>query len=355
MTPRHPGQNSRSRFARLPVWLLVACVLALWPSGRELLPATAQAPGLPNPVTSNDEWTPVLQGSGNAAMALTPRGCFMMGSNGGDHDARPVHEQCLEQAFWIDAHEVTNEQFAAFLNAAGNQTEGGGAWYDTGSMYAKIQQEGDAWIVEDGFADHPVVEVSWFGAAAYCAWRSARLPTEAEWEYAARGPDALVYSWGNKLDSSRPNFCDANCTKSWRHAGVDDGYQFTAPVAAFPGDRSWVGAYDMVGNVREWTSSIYRPYPYDVTDGREIDGKRDSQSPRAIRGGSWAYDIIDLPLGRRFAVHHAVSPSQAKGDGGIRCVRDADPSALAPTGELVHLGINKHTVRRPVPYLCRSI
>ncbi|MCQ3930156.1 MAG: hypothetical protein DPW16_06820 [Chloroflexi bacterium] len=93
-------------------------------------------------------------------------------------------------------------------------------------------------------------------AAVYCAWRDGRLPTEAEWEYAARGPQGLIFPWGNEFDGNRVNFCDVNCPSSnvanylW-----DDGYSETAPIDTLPEGQSWVGAYHMTGNLAEWTST----------------------------------------------------------------------------------------------------
>ncbi|GIL11577.1 MAG: hypothetical protein BroJett038_02970 [Chloroflexota bacterium] len=87
------------------------------------------------------------------------------------------------------------------------------------------------------------------------------LPTEREWEYAARGPDGLDYPWGDAFDGTWLNFCDKNCVYSWRETSVDDGYAQTAPVGSYVSGASWVGALDMSGNIWEWTSSLYAPLP----------------------------------------------------------------------------------------------
>src|SRR5262249_44722350 len=132
----------------------------------------------------------------------------------------------------------------------------------------------------------PREEVSWFDAKAFCEQRLARLPTEAEWEYAARGPSNLIYPWGNKFDPLKVNICDAECPDSGLTNGPDDGYQWTSPVGRYE-NASWVGAYDLIGNVNEWVSSIYKDYPYDATDGRE--NPDDHDSDRVVRGSSWVY------------------------------------------------------------------
>jgi formylglycine-generating enzyme required for sulfatase activity len=136
-----------------------------------------------------------------------------------------VHPQCFDQPFWIDQYEVTNARY-------------GSAGYF----------EGD---------NRPRESVDWFAAAEHCAVRGARLPTEAEWEYAARGPSAWVYPWGN-------DFVDANAVSSWENT-----VRRTAPVGSRPGGASWVGALDISGNVWDWTSTLYAEYPYDSDDGRE--------------------------------------------------------------------------------------
>ncbi|NDJ62276.1 MAG: formylglycine-generating enzyme family protein, partial [Chloroflexi bacterium] len=122
-------------------------------------------------------------------------------------------------------------------------------------------------------ADLPRESVNWFAASDHCAARAARLPTEAEWAYAARGPDNLIYPWGNE-------FVADNVV-----SGGNSGGQ-TAPVGSRPGGASWVGALDMSGNVLEWTSSAYEPYPYATDDGRE-GGNRTNDHTRVLRGGSF--------------------------------------------------------------------
>jgi formylglycine-generating enzyme required for sulfatase activity/tRNA A-37 threonylcarbamoyl transferase component Bud32 len=257
-------------------------------------------------VTSNDEWTPHIEEFDGVQMALVPAGCFMMGSTeeeinyafelckkaldegqcaGWFDDEKPQHQICFDEPFWIDVYEVTNAQYGE-----------SGRW------------SGD---------DLPRESIDWFSAAAHCEARGARLPSEAEWEYAARGPDGLIFPWGDSFDSSRLNFCDSNCTYEWADTTVDDGYENTAPVGSYQDGASWVGALDMSGNVWEWVSSIYEPYPYDATDGREVDGSSDSSSARGLRGSSWLNESGDVRATNRYSF----KPSDSYDIVGFRCAR----------------------------------
>ena len=114
-----------------------------------------------------------------APMVLIPAGAFKMGSEDGYNNESPVHEVYLDD-YYMDVYEVTNEQYAAFLNEMGNQEEGGVTWLDAGEDYVLIHRSGGTWEADGGYGDHPVIEVSWYGARAYCEWRGGRLPTEAE-------------------------------------------------------------------------------------------------------------------------------------------------------------------------------
>jgi formylglycine-generating enzyme required for sulfatase activity len=258
------------------------------------------------PVVHNNDWQPFTQAFDGVEMALTPVGCFVMGSEDGDADERPTHEQCIDAPYWIDVYETTNAQFAVFLNAMGNQTEGGAPWYDAADEHAVLDVHDGEWAVQEGLENRPAAEVSWYAATAYCAWRGGRLPTEVEWEYAARGPDDLVFPWGNEFNPDNA-VCAHNSAgnRSW-------------DVGSRPGGVSWVGAQDMSGNLYEWTSSLYAPYPYDANDGRESDASVDSEHYRVVRGGSWGPSTNIL----RGAYRMMSYPYVGTYDFGIRCVRD---------------------------------
>jgi len=198
-------------------------------------------------------------------------------------DEQPAHTVALTD-FWIDRTEVTNEQFAAFLNEEGNQEEGGMAWLKLESEDCLIECVGDEFRPKSDYGGHPAVGVPWYVATAYCRWAGARLPTEAQWEYAARGPEGRVFPWGDELDGTRLNYCDANCTEGSADKSFDDGYARTAPVGSYPNGASWVGALDLAGNVREWTADWYGEY--------HSAQRRNPTGPftgnvRVVRGGGW--------------------------------------------------------------------
>jgi serine/threonine-protein kinase len=207
--------------------------------------------------------TPVpveIKDNKNVPMRLIPAGEFTMGSDDtGDVSLRPAHTVDLD-AFYIDKYEVTNEMYDACVYAV---------------ECRKPQQLGSAkqttYFANPVFANYPVLYVDWKMANAYCAWRGARLPTEAEWEKAARGTDARIYPWGAD---------EPDCSYANKAGCVGD----TAPVDQYDKGQSPYGVYGMAGNVWEWTSSLFRPYPYDATDGRE---DPDSLKERIARGGSW--------------------------------------------------------------------
>ncbi len=253
----------------------------------------------------NAAWTPVYQTFDGVEMALVPPGCFMMGSENGEDNEKPAHQQCFDALFWISRTEVTNAQYKGCVEAGACEPPGDRTYYD-----------------DPVYADHPVLYVDWFQAAAYAGCRGGALPTEREWEYAARGPDGLKYPWGNAFDGMRLNFCDKNCTLDWRETSVDDGYARTAPVGSYANGASWVGALDMSGNVWEWTNSLYEPYPYDAGDGRETDTGDRTDVRRVLRGGSW-YSNRGFA---RAASRYYFSPNYRSDDFGFRVVLGGVPS-----------------------------
>jgi formylglycine-generating enzyme required for sulfatase activity len=240
-----------------------------------------------------------------SGMVPVPAGPFIMGSDQGPPDERPEHRVELA-AFLIDRYPVTNERYAEFLNATGTHNEKGERLFDHDDPDARIHRAGNVWAADKGHERHPVVEVTWAGARDYCAWRAKRLPTEAEWEKAARGTDGRRYPWGNQLpDRARAQFSAR--------------YNEMAPVDAFTAGAGPYGAQDMAGNAWEWVSSAYRPYPYDATDGRE----HPAAGPiRGTRGGghdSSAAEITTTQRGRTLSRN----PASGHHNIGFRCARDS--------------------------------
>jgi formylglycine-generating enzyme required for sulfatase activity len=184
-----------------------------------------------------------------------PAGAFWMGRDDGAPEEAPLHRVYLRD-FWIDRHKVTNMEFAAFLAARGWQANDGERRYDWDDADARIHRVGPTWLADPGFEHHPVVEVSWFGARDYCAWKTRRVPTEAEWERAARGDDKRPYPWG--WAPPRPEL-----------AVFGRGYNATERGDSRPDGASSHRVEDLLGNLREWTSTALRAYPYRSDDGRE--------------------------------------------------------------------------------------
>ena len=242
-------------------------------------------------------------------MAYVPAGEFPMGNTEGFIDEQPVHTVYLD-GFWIDQTEVTNEQFAAFLNEKGNQEESGTTWLNINSEDCLLEQAGGQYQPKSGYADHPVVQVTWYGAAAYCEWAGARLPTEAEWEYAARGPEGRVFPWGDEFDCTLCNSWAEGC----------DGYARTSPVGSFPGGASWCGALDMMGNVWEWVADWYGADYYANSPSRNPTGPS-SGVYRVLRGGSWYTGPHATNLPRAYRNNDL--PNLSYGYVGFRCAGDS--------------------------------
>lgn len=159
----------------------------------------------------------------------------------------PETMQIPELGVEVDTHETTNLQFVRFLNAMGNRSEGDSKWILLDN-HPGISQRGGHFVVGEGYSEHPVVQVSWYAARAYCDWVDKRLPSVAEWRQACQGNDLTDYPWGRAFDDRRGNFADHGSTVSRRDAG-------TAPVGSFPEGASPYGVLDMAGNVWEWSST----------------------------------------------------------------------------------------------------
>ena len=137
------------------------------------------------------------------------------------------------------------------------------------------------------FDDYPVIYVNWRAAAAYCLWAGGRLPTEAEWEKAARGTDRRLFAWGNSPPTGeRANYCDRNCTDDLNDPSQDYRYRDTTPIGSFPAGASFYGVLDMAGNVWEWTADWFQPVYYKVSPQENPLGPASGER-RVVRGGWW--------------------------------------------------------------------
>jgi formylglycine-generating enzyme required for sulfatase activity len=246
-------------------------------------PATeAAAPGsdelgmsAANPVTGNTQWSWVTQEANGLEWVLVPAGCFTMGDKDGFTEETPENQQCFDAPFWITRTEITNQQFGSPGVWAGDKV--------------------------------PRTDVTWTEASAFCQGKGGRLLTEREWEYAARGPSNLKFTMGDTL---RPGFVI--------HAG-----NATSPVevGSQPDNASWVGAYDLLGNVREWVSSGWIAYPTVDGDGREKLPDAGGEARRVVRGGSYQTGESKL----RSSLREFYAYDDSTGDIGVRCAMDYQP------------------------------
>ena len=277
--------------------LLTILILAL------VLPVLGNEPVSLN---TNGDWIPVVQHFDGVPMVLVPAGCFNMGSAAEqvdeayrdfvhqfseDSEVRkifngemPQHKQCFAEAFWMDQFPVTQGDFARLNGQKSNADRFVGA-------------------------NRPVEIINWFEANRFCEVRGGRLPSEAEWEWAARGPDNLIYPWGNEWNEDY---------LVWNR----DESQGTADVGSIPEGASWVGAQDFLGNVWEWTLSIYDqelyPYPYDANDGRNL--TEIPESKRVLKGGAWSSITV---AAFRAAYRTSSRPQSRYYSLGFRCMRPA--------------------------------
>ncbi len=266
----------------------------------------------------------------SASMVLVPAGEFLMGtpeSSGALSDEHP-QRRILVSAFWIDRYEATNAEYLRFVEETGHPAPA----HRTPNLTLWRENRPAAEI-----HDHPVVNVSWQDAAAFCRWAGKRLPTEAEWEKAARGPDGRRYPWGNTWDYSRANsasywvghtveFKDREeWLDFWKRGegarivasqGVK-GEVLTLPVGSFPDGTSPYGLHDMAGNVSEWVADYYNPYYYVRAPLSDPPGPPPTIL-KSLRGGSW----LKPASGMRSAYRDYGEPDSRMTGVGFRCARD---------------------------------
>jgi formylglycine-generating enzyme required for sulfatase activity len=220
---------------------------------------------------------------------------------------RPQHEVALSTGFWIDKTEVSNEAFQRFVDAGGYQDQA--LWSDAGWTWLSGRRATDLPVsCVDAEPKHPRVCITWYEAQAYAVWRSGALPTEAQWEFAARGPSSSIFPWGDGWDASKTNLVDS------------DGL---TPVGSFPDGASWVGAVDMSGNAMEWVAnwfsgSYYKQRVRDDPTGPDVGSKK------VEKGGWWG----SIPYVARSAYRHFEDPPDYQDHHiGVRIVTPGDPPA----------------------------
>jgi rhamnose transport system permease protein len=255
-------------------------------------PVTQETPGTEptEPSEPTDTPTPTSIPRPDVPMMEVPGGPFMLGSAAFEPNETPTQEMELP-TFFIDQFETTNAEYAQFVEATG---------YVTGAEEAGTKRNWRTYY-EEGKDNHPVVKVSYADAEAFCEWMGKRLPTEFEWEKAARGLDELVYPWGSSMDSTRVN-------------GKASGLRGTTAVGSFSSGASPSGVEDMSGNVWEWTSSPFLAYP-----GSTYEDPFYSPDLRVTRGGGW----FDEPRQLRGSNRSAAAVETANDDLGFRCVADS--------------------------------
>lgn len=278
-------------------WITGTLVPRLAGEGTELPEATPTLRLTPAPTSAS-------------RMVLIPAGEFQMGSTVGGSDEKPLHTVRLD-AFYIDIYEVTNQQYAEFLTAQGNQEEGGSSWLHAEGSEARIHQEGGEWLADVGYENFPAANVTWFGARAFCTWLGGDLPGEAQWEKAARGGlPVMVYPWGNDGPiCSRGAFNGAKFD--------DDGTcNDTGPEKVGSYSANGYGVFDMAGNVWEWALDWYAEAFY-TSSPLETPFGPQRGTYRVIRGGAWNLDWSSL----RVANRDSLLPGSALSDTGFRCAR----------------------------------
>lgn len=276
----------------------VAAALAL---ALTALAATALPREITNPLDSS-------------RLVLIPGGTFAMGSPAGrgDPDEHPRHPVRVG-SFYLGRCLVTNAQFARFLTASAPGPRPFASLRGASVRPTEISLVEGRYLPTPGFEDHPVLGVSWEGAQAYCAWAGLRLPTEAEWEYAAAGGLASSrYPWGDAPPEGRSTY-----GREW-----PDGRSPAPTTRVGSHAPNGFGLYDMVGNATQWTSSAYASYPYVTSDGREEPGSSRHGLLRVARGGGWHADADGLRLARRLAYPPRSTGSYFRATG-FRCAKSA--------------------------------
>ncbi|MBE2220430.1 MAG: SUMF1/EgtB/PvdO family nonheme iron enzyme [Anaerolineae bacterium] len=283
-------------------------------------PEPSETPTIaPSPTSDTPPESYIRQEDG-MNMNYIPGGTFMMGSLDEDFtaapDERPQHEVEIDP-FYLDQFEVTVAQYAAFINRIGTYKE---ACYENDCVHPRFEAGFTSYLLEEdqgdgsfiyipltGFSDYPINHVSWYGAQAYCEAIGARLPTEAEWEYAARGDDGRTYPWGNTPpDEEKAVFASSS-------------YDNLKPVDALPDGQSPFGIYAMAGSLWEWTNDWYEEDYYSISPRNNPTGPETSLN-KVIRGGAWPDNNLADRI--RSANRSNFTPDFISATVGFRCARN---------------------------------
>ena len=274
-----------------------------WSDGATALTYTVEAP---EPDASDPE-------ADISNMELIPAGEFRMGSNSGPDNEKPIHSVYVD-AFYMDKYEVTNAEYAEFLNAKGKHADAGQTWLAVGHKNVRIEYVNRVYRAKAGYESHPVHIVSWYGAMAYAEWVGKRLPTEAEWEKAARGGlSGLKYPWGNTIDSTKANY--------------KDHVRDTTAVGKYTANG--YGLYDMAGNVWEWCLDEYNAGFYAISPSQNplsgansiqwlLDNWTGVRTHRVARGGGRGNTATTARVAFR---HHGKPSLLSSWFLGFRCVK----------------------------------
>lgn len=279
---------------------------------------------LPTSLSTTDSLTPIAENTDNkstttptiaaqdgAELIFIPEGDFVMGSDPEDDPyfwgaEAPSHIVHLS-SYYIYKTEVTNARYRTCVaQQACPQPE---------LLSSRTRQ---SYYDNNEFDNYPVIYVSWQNAASYCKWAGGRLPTEAEWEKAARGSEGILFPWGDEPPTGElTNLCDSTCPNSEKEYSLSDGYPDTAPVGSYPSGASPYNVMDMAGNVWEWVSDYFRP-GYSLSSPMENPLGPATGDRRVIRGGSW-FNPSD---GVRAVARASLKPNTTLDSVGFRCVVD---------------------------------
>ncbi len=240
-----------------------------------------------------------IVGKDGAPMVLVPSGPFPMGVPPGDRDGGrdeyPRHEVSLD-GFYIDKFEVTNGKYWEFVKVTGHRIP-----QHPQNPSRTLWENGR---ISESLGERPVINVDWFDAEAYCRWTSKRLPTEAEWEKAARGTDDRRFPWGNM----EPTHKHLNYNQQWQ------GEKTLMPVGSYEAGKSPYGAYDMAGNVWEWVADWYDPLYYEKSPDKNPPGP-ETGTHKVLRSSGWS---VETPLVRIFTRVKS-DPLNRNDSTGFRC------------------------------------